>query len=134
MVGALGCGSNARKVSQETSNLKPLMVFYGQFAAQHRGQPPANEEEFKTYVKSQAPSALESLGVKDPESLFVSSRDNKPYIIIYGPASGPPGPGGQPVIAYEQQGVGGNRYVASTLGAVEEVDEAKFRELVPSAK
>jgi hypothetical protein len=30
--------------------------------------------------------------------------------------------------------VKGRRYVASLLGAVEDVDEAKFRELVPDAK
>lgn len=130
----VGCGANEAKVSQEASNLKPLMVLYGQYIGTHRGQPPANEAEFKAYVKTITPDVLQSLGAKDPESLFISSRDTKPYVIIYGPASGPPGPAGQPVIAYEQEGVGGKRYVASNLGAVEEVDETRFRELVPGAK
>jgi len=129
-----GCGQNTAKLEQETSNLKPLMVLFGQYTGQHRGQPPASEEEFKAYIKTVDPAALESLGVKDAESLFTSTRDKKPYVILYGGANGPPGPAGQPVVAYEQDGVGGKRYVASTLGAVEEVDEAKFRELVPSAK
>ena len=38
-----------------------------------------------------------------------------------------------PIIAYEQTGVGDKRLVASSLGGVEEVDEARFRKLVPSA-
>lgn len=131
---AVGCGYTEAKISQETSNLKPLTVLYGQYVGQHRGQPPASEAEFKAYIKSLNAEVLQSLGAKDAESLFISSRDMKPYVIIYGPASGPPGPAGQPVIAYEQEGVGGKRYVASNLGAVEEVDETRFRQLVPGAK
>ena len=42
--------------------------------------------------------------------------------------------GGQPVVAYETTGVGGKRLVANTLGAIDEVDEATFRTLVPNAK
>ncbi|MFO0870306.1 MAG: hypothetical protein U0935_15360 [Pirellulales bacterium] len=132
--GLAGCNDTAAKISQESSNLKPLMVLYGQYVGTHRGQPPANEAEFKAYVKALDPAALKSLGVTDVDGLFVSSRDNKPYVILYGPASGPPGPAGQPVIAYEQEGVAGKRYVASTLGAVEEVDPARFQELVPNAR
>ena len=101
--------------------------------AQHRGQPPANEAEFRTFVEKEGPSLLEQFALKDVSSLFVSSRDNQPYVILYGPLSGPPGPAGQPVFAYEKTGVGGKRMVASGLGAVEEVDEARFKELVPSA-
>ena len=41
---------------------------------------------------------------------------------------------GQPVIAYEQEGVGGKRFIASSLGAVDEVDEATLAQLVPGAK
>ncbi|MFO0816875.1 MAG: hypothetical protein U1A77_02960 [Pirellulales bacterium] len=129
-----GCGGTAEKAAQEASNLKPLMVLYGQYIGMHRGQPPASEAEFKAYIKSVKPEVLKSLGAENPDSLFTSSRDQKPYVIIYGPASGPPGPAGQPVVAYEQEGVGGKRYVASTLGAIEEVDETRFRELVPNAK
>ena len=46
---------------------------------------------------------LESFQVTDPEGLFISSRDGKPYVIKYAAADGPPGPGGYPVIAYEQE-------------------------------
>jgi len=129
-----GCGPNTAKISQESSNLKPLGVLYGQFTGQHRGQAPANEAEFKTFVKATDPSFLKSFNVTDAESLFISTRDNKPFIVLYGAPSGPAGPGGQPVIAYEAEGHGGKRYVVSFMGAVEEVDAKRFQELVPSAK
>ena len=126
-----GCTRDASQPT-ESSNLKPLAVLYGQFINTHRGQPPANEGEFKAYLKTVRPEMLRSLEVTDLESLFVSSRDKKPYVIRYGNVTGPAGPGGVPVVAYEQEGVGGKRYIATTVGAVQEVDEARFRELVPA--
>jgi hypothetical protein len=42
-----------------------------------------------------------------------------------------PGSGSPPVIAYEQTGSMGKRYIATGLGGVEEVDEARFLQLVP---
>jgi hypothetical protein len=131
---AASCGCSApADVEEQVSTLKPLAVLYGRFLAQHRGQPPANEAEFRAFVEKEGPSLLEQFAVKDVPSLFVSARDNQPYTILYGRLTGPPGPGGQPVFAYEKTGVGGKRMVASSLGAVEEVDEARFKELVPTA-
>jgi len=128
-----GCGSQRRSEQREQSNLKPLVSLYVQCMG--RGDPPANEEQFKKFIASLPESRLADLGVKDRESLFVSPRDHKPYGIVYGPAakSGPPGPGGQPVIVYEQEGVGGKRWVASALGAIDEVNESQFHQLVPGA-
>jgi len=129
----LGCESSSNKASQESSAIKPLALLYGQFTGQHRGTPPKDEAEFKAFVEKTDAVFLKSFAIDNPDLIFVSSRDHKPYVIVYGTPTGPPGPGGQPVIAYEQIGVSGKRYVASFLGAVEEVDEARFRELVPFA-
>jgi hypothetical protein len=129
-----GCGTTTASRETESSNLKPLAVLYGQYTGTHKGQPPASEDEFKAYLKTVRPEVLKSLNVADTESLFVSSRDQKPYVIKYGKVQGPAGPGGMPVFVYEQEGVGGMRYVATSVGAVAEVDEARFRELVPDAK
>ena len=128
----MGCGGPDH-VAEEASTLKPLAILYGRYIAQNRGQPPANEAAFRAFVEKEGPSLLEQFEAKDVSSLFVSSRDKKPYTILYGPLTGPPGPAGQPVFAYEQEGVGGMRLVASSLGAVDEVDATKFKQLVPSA-
>ncbi len=133
---ALGCGRSRRQAAaREESRLKPLAVLYGQFTGQNRGNPPANEDQFKAFLRSMDPERLAAFGVNDADELFISERDGKPYVVLYGAARGssPTGPAGAPLIAYEQEGVGGNRYVASSIGAVEEVDESRFRELVPGA-
>jgi hypothetical protein len=129
-----GCNSGNATVEQETSNLKPLAVFYGQYVGQHRGQAPPSEQAFKEFVKSKAASPAATFSIKDVEGLFISSRDKKPYVIRYGGTTGPPGAAGAPVVAYEQEGVKGKRYVATAVGAVQEVDDAQFHTLVPDAK
>ncbi len=128
----VGCG-NSQKQAEEESTLKRLSILYGQYIGQHMGQPPADEAAFRTFVDGQSEQAKASWKLKDPADLWKSSRDQQPYVVIYGPATGPAGPAGQPVIAYESKGVGGKRHVASSLGAVEEVTEARFQELVPMA-
>jgi hypothetical protein len=129
-----GCGSHKKSLAREQSGIKKLALVYGRFLSQHRGRPPANEAEFKKYVQALSPADLASFGIDDSNRIFISNRDDKPYVVIYGKPHGPPGPGGSPVIAYEQEGKAGTRWVASALGAVEEVDEARFRELAPTAK
>ena len=131
---ATGCSSQKKSAPREESGLKKLAMVYGRYLSQHRGQPPANEAEFKKYVQSLSPAERASYGVDDAGRIFISNRDEKPYVIIYGPPKGPPGPGGAPVIAYEQEGKDGKRWVTSDLGAIEEVDDARFRQLVPTAK
>jgi hypothetical protein len=129
-----GCSDPGRSnQAEESSSLKPLAAFYGKFVNQHGGKPPGNEAELKAFLKE--PKNAESLRlefkVADVDAMFISPRDNQPYVVIYGTLSGPPGPGGAPVIAHEKTGVEGKRFVASALGAVEEVDEARFRGMVP---
>jgi hypothetical protein len=131
---ATACNSRKKTLEREQSGLKKLSVLYGQFLSQHGGQPPANKDEFKKFVTSLASGDSSSAGVDNPEKVFISDRDNKPYVVLYGKPKGPPGPAGSPVIAYEQEGKGGKRWVASALGALEEVDDARFQKLVPSAK
>jgi hypothetical protein len=128
----VGCGPSQQQV-EEQSTLKPLGILHGRYAAQHKGEPPPNEAEFKKFVESLGPESLQSIGAADATKLWISSRDKQPYGIVYGKNTGPPGPAGQPVVVYEVQGSGGKRMVGSQLGAVDEVDEARFRELVPSA-
>lgn len=128
-----GCGSGP-PAPQQKSNLNKLVLFYGPYQREHQGALPPNEQALKEFIKSQQ-LLLESQGITDVDALFVSERDKQPYVILYaGETLGTDGPGGAPVVAYEKNGVGGKRYVASTLGAVEEVDDAKFREWVKNPR
>jgi hypothetical protein len=128
----IGCSQGGRESAPlQESTIKPLAMLYGQFTGQNQGRPPANEEEFKRFIRERGMGTLKQFNIPDVDSLFISPRDKQPYVVIYGQPKGPPALAGQPVVVYEKVGVGGKRYVASSLGAVEEVDETRFRELVP---
>ncbi len=125
-----GCQNGASTSPTESSNLKPLAVMYGRFISSNQGRGPKDEQEFKDFIKNQPSQELSNLGVTDVESLFVSSRDKKPYNLKFYAA--PPAPGKSiNIFAWEQDGIQGKRYVAGTLGEIKEVDETTFRELVP---
>lgn len=130
-----GCGTERESQTREESRLKPLALLYGQFTGKHRGNPPKDEAEFKAFVNqpenSSIPKSLK-VNVASGDELFVSERDGKPYVILYGAVTGPPGPAGLPVVAYEQVGSGGKRYVASSVGKVEDVDAETFKKYVPN--
>ena len=62
------------------------------------------------------------------DDLFVSPRDGKPYVVVYGG-----GPGAMPeIVAYEQEGIETGRWIASSMTVVAEVDEVKFQQMVPN--
>ena len=113
-------------------NLKTLAVLYGRYVGSHRGKAPPGPEEFRKFIKGMGKQQLEALKVTDPEKLFKSPRDNQPYVILYNVPAGVPGPQGAAVIGYEKEGSGGKRYVAFNNGGVEEVDEDRFKQLVPA--
>jgi hypothetical protein len=120
----IGCGGDAQKAAQkETSHIRLLTNLY---AASERdlGRSPANEQEFKTAIGKMDVS-LEAMKLGSIDEVFVSERDGQPLVIVYGPS-----PNG--VVAYEQTGVDGKRQVGFKLGNVEEADETRFKELVPT--
>jgi len=127
-----GCSQPAEVPQEEpVAHLKALAVLYGRYVGSHRGQSPPSEAEFKKYIRALPPGELSSLKVTDVDSIFTSPRDNQPYTVKYKLPLPPPGPDGAPVVAYEQTGSGGERYVANSLGDVQLVDAAKFEQMVP---
>ena len=128
---SLGCKPVNKPAPPAESNLKVLSVFYGRYIQTHQGQTPPDAEAFKKFITSMPASELETFKVTDVEKLFVSPRDGQLCVVRYGFALPPPGPTGAPVVAYEKVGVNGRRYVAYSVGGVDEVDEARFRQLVP---
>jgi hypothetical protein len=128
-----GCGGGSKPQPKAEAHLQALAVFYGRYLSQNRGQPPADEKAFKQFLARLNPSEFTSFGLANPDEMFVSPRDNQPYVVRYNVPVAPPGPQGPAVVAYEQTGVGERRYVAFGLGGVEEVDETRFRQLVPES-
>ena len=129
-----GCNATEsdQSIDRENSHLRWLVRLYVNAGLQGRG--PKNEREFKSAIGGMEASlrdrALDGAKVQAIDELFISERDGLPYVIFYGkrPAGVDDG-----VVAYEQQGVEGVRYVGYALGMVEEADQARFEALIPAA-
>lgn len=129
---AAGCRhQGAAELAPAESNVKNIAIFYGRYMSQNRGQTPPDEEALKKFIASHPATELADLKITDVEPLFVSPRDQQPYVVLYGVKLPPPSPTGSPVIAYEKDGVGGRRFVAFANAGVEELDDARFGQLVP---
>ena len=128
---SLGCERTESFSKTESSNLKPLAVMYGRFISSNAGRGPKDEAELKAFIKSRPSDELSNLNASDVESLFVSSRDKKPYKLKFDAKPLVPGQSAN-IFAWEQDGIDGKRFVAGTLGEILEVDPEKFRQLVPN--
>lgn len=154
LLAGAGCSRQKGQVVVAEEHIKKAARLYERYGQTHQNKPPPNEAEFKKFLDGLKEKDLKDLNIdEDVTKAMISPRDGKPYGIVYGVTFGPPpganksGPGGKmqgrpptgqmkpPVILYEQDGVGGKRYVAYLMGGgFQEVDEAIFRDLVPSAK
>jgi hypothetical protein len=107
-------------------------MLYASYVHQHAGQPPATEAEFKRYLAERGEVLLKSEGVTSPDELFVSPRDDEPYVVRFGKDAAKLMSQGQGIIVHERTGVAGRRLVGYRGGFVNEVDEAEFLKLVPT--
>jgi hypothetical protein len=133
---ASGCGPRGESAvkAQQVPGLTQLGLFYSFHVSQHQGKPPADEAAFKAYIKSLPPERLQQFKIENIDSMFVSPRDGKPYGVLYGGnAKRPARPGVGMAVAWEQDGRGGKRFVVDSLGKLDEVDQAKFEQMVPKA-
>jgi hypothetical protein len=130
---ALGCSTqeSGSDGTTDVSRIKEITMLYVSFLNRNSGRPPANEEEFKRYVAERGEPLFNAAGVSSADELFVSPRDNEPYVILYGSDAAKLISKG--IVAYERTGVDGRRLVGQRTGSVEELDEAAFRQLVPAS-
>ena len=132
LAGGCGPGTAPPPAPQEV-HLKQLAILYGKYTGRHQGQGPKSEDDFKAFIKKLPPADLAGADPNNIDALFTSPRDGQPYKVLYNVRMASPGPQGAPVIAYEQTGEGGRRYVADALGGVQELDEEAFAKRVPEA-
>jgi hypothetical protein len=128
-----GCTSAKKELPEEETRIKNLAIIRGQYMSRNQGKVPPNVEALKTFAKSLNPDQLKGFGVtSDVEPMFVSPRDNEPFVYRVVKESAP-GVGTKTVVFHEKTGKNGKRMVAYPTGEVQEVDEAKFKELVPES-
>ena len=132
MIGCSGAGEGETKTSDKLNirHVRAMASNYSLYLADHRSQPPPDEQAFRRYLATKQES-LEKSGLTI-EEMFVSPRSGGPLVWVYGavPPSGRLGA----YLAYEQSPVDGKRLVIANLGMFEEVDEAQFRAVFPNVQ
>jgi hypothetical protein len=131
LLAAPGCGSNELE-SPTAIRLGKLAGFYLDCAVAKNGKGPANEKALKGHIRSIPGFSLQASGV-DPaaiDSLFVSDRDQEPFVVLYGLTIAQVSGTKAPLVAHEKTGKNGKRLVGFANAKVELVDEARLQELI----
>src|SRR5262249_53852929 len=116
-LGPAGCSSGPAKPEDPSMrNLRKIAQAY-ELANEMRGRPPRGGEELRGFLKE--------LGEKgDSDQILRSPRDGQPYVIIFGATLDVAAPA--TVLAYEQHGAGGTRYVLTVARDVKQMGEDEF--------
>ena len=116
----VGCGSPEpvkREADASYQHLKMIGFAY-QRAITELGRPPQNAKEILPYINYK--------GEGGPEAVLRSPNDGQEYKILWGVAGEdmePRASGTYPVLAYEQQGTDGRRYVLAVKNILRMTDE-----------
>lgn len=124
--GALGCGGTAPPEPEAKVRLEKLLRLYQVYADRNKKGPP-NEQALRDFGrKLSAKERDEYLIGDDLDGIFISPRDNQKYAIQYNLKLDPGGP--TRAVAWEAAGQGGMRFVALSMGYVEEYDDETFQQ------
>lgn len=127
LLACIGCADGGPAVDQQHEELKLRgLVNLHAHAVRHLGHAPRNEEEFKKFVRERGADVVERLKLAAVDDLFISSRDGKPYIVLYGP---PTNQAASDVVVYESEGANGERLVGYQTGAVRKLNDEQFTAL-----
>ena len=124
---SLGCGPKVAPPEPDAKvRLTKLLRLYQVYVAKNRKGPPGESALREFGQKLSAQQRDEYLIGEDLESIFTSPRDNRKYVIRYNLKLDPGG--SARAVAWEADGKNGKRYVALSIGYVEEYDEQTFKE------
>jgi hypothetical protein len=126
LVAANGCGPKPPPPQPDAKvRLTQLLRLYTAYSDKNRKGPP-NEQALKEFYEKMSPADREaSLLAEDVGDIFTSSRDNQKFEVRYNVRINP---GENRAIAWEATGKDGRRFVALSMGYVEEYDEQTFLE------
>ncbi len=128
LFGTPGCGNGTAGFTETESKarLTKLLRLYQLYSDKKRASP-AKEQDLREFAQQLTAQEREAYLVgEDLEGIFISTRDNQPFVIKYNQSLKP---GGEPrAVAWEATGHEGRRYVALSIGYVEEYDEQMFQQ------
>lgn len=125
-----GCGGQTLAPSATEGRRIGAIVTTHNMMERTTGRLPSNEQEFKKFIAENGSQSLERAGVTTVDELFTSDRDSQPVVVTYGKY--PAGMNAK-IVVYEKEGADGKRFVGYNSGAVELVDDARFKELVTAS-
>jgi hypothetical protein len=122
-----GCGSSAGGAPKPEAQdrINKLLRLYTAYSDKNRKGPP-NEEALRAFGQKLTPAEREANMLPDDlDSIFSSPRDNQKFEVQYNIRIDP---GQNRAVAWEAVGKDGRRFVALTIGYVEEYDEQTLAE------
>ncbi len=133
LVAVAGCGGGVdgdhALAEVNSTNIQRLANLYFTYQTRNEWRGPADEAEFKRFIRGYNPQKLARIGV-DPnavDALFVSERDGQPLKIRYAVMGSAMG-SAEPVV-FESQGVDGGREVGFLNMTQREVADAEYESL-----
>jgi hypothetical protein len=126
LVGPTGCGPKVAPPEPEAKvRLSKLLRLYQVYVDKNKKGPP-NEQALREFgQKLSTQERDEYLIGEDLDSIFTSPRDNQKYEVRYNLKLDP---GDNRAVAWEATPQNGMRYVALSIGYVEEYDDETFKE------
>ena len=117
LVAALpGCAKREPPVDEGELNLRRIMQAY-HFSMEPHGRPPRKVEDIKRQFK-------EIGETRDPDVILRSPRDGEPYVILFGHPF--EALDRNTILAYEQKGKDGKRYVLTLSRDVKILSDEEF--------
>lgn len=107
--------------------LERILEFYRAYLDEKK-KPPSDEKTLRDFIAALPADRKQGFGMTDDlDKLFTSPRDNKKYVVRYKLKFSPSGD--TEALAWEETGLAGSRFVALSMGYVEEYDEERFKEI-----
>jgi len=126
----VGCGGGNNLSELNDSNIERLANLYHAFQKANNWEGPADEEEFKNFIRNYTPRKLKRIEV-DPaklDELFVSERDGEPFEIRYGVTGSMMGCS-KPVV-FESVGVGTRKMIGFLDMTQRQVEQEEYDDLL----
>jgi hypothetical protein len=118
---SLGCGRGGSAEPEAKVRLAKVLRLYQVYVEKSKKGPPS-EEALRDFGQKLSPKERDQYLIGDDlDNIFTSPRDHQKYVIVYNLKLNPAGQ--TRAVAWEANGQAGKRFVALSMGYVEEYDD-----------
>ena len=123
-LGASGCNRSAPRESEVKVRLSKLLRLYQVYVEKNKKGPP-NEEALRQFGQRLSTKERDEYLIGDDlDAIFISPRDNQKFVIKYNLTLDPSAQ--SQAVAWEESSQNGMRFVALSIGYIEEYDDETF--------